>query len=161
MAVENLHPDLSEYVFGDMIDHPLVVYPVSMDVSSINRLYLQKRRDAADAENRGDWGQYVALHERPYRVDALLRALEGGVSNQPSEYWKLVGAVWQESENISQCLYEWSQLWGAAIECRRACMSEEDLQSFESLPKHIDVWRGVSCEDGIEGLSWTLDRDKG
>jgi hypothetical protein len=54
----------------------------------------------------------------------------------------------------------WKQLWEKKIEGRRACMSDEDIRTFDSLPQQIEVWRGTSHKRGLARLAWTLDREK-
>jgi hypothetical protein len=158
--MEALHADLIPYVADGMIRHPLVVQLFPADVSFINQLYRQKLDKLAKAEAEGDWSQYITLHERPYHLGALCAAINMGLSDEPSYYWELVGDVWRGSENIYQNLSEWKKLWASAIDDRQACMSSNDLHIFYSLPKQLEVWRGVSYKSGVTGLSWTLNPGK-
>jgi hypothetical protein len=112
------------------------------------------------AKAAGDWSKYVILHERPYRIDALLTAIDSGLSDEPSYYWEMVGNVWRGSENIYENLDPWQRLWGSRIEGRHACMSVDDQSIFNSLPEQFEVWRGASYKTGINGLSWTLNENK-
>jgi hypothetical protein len=128
--------------------------------SKINQLYRDKHEKVQKAEASGDWRLYIDLHERPYRLHALLRANNKGLKKRPSEFWALVAYVWQDSENIRQNLRKWKRLWGIPIEGRQACMSDEDKHVFNSLPERIVVWRGTSHRRYINGLSWTLDQER-
>jgi hypothetical protein len=126
---------------------------------SINQTYRYKLDAVKKAEADDDWSLYVFLHERPYRLGALLSATKKGLSKNPSQFWSLVGNVWQDSENIHQNLSKWKRVWGMPVEGRRACMSDKDIHVFDSLPNQVDVWRGTSHKRYIDGLSWTLDQD--
>ena len=159
--METLHPDLMSRVVNGMIHHPLLITQLILsEVSNINRIYREKLHKVQKAEADGGWRLYVSLHERPYRLDALLSATKKGLQKEPSRFWDLVGHVWQESENIRQNLSKWKRLWGMRIEGRRACMSEKDISTFDALPEQIEVWRGTSYKRCIDGLSWTLDQEK-
>ncbi len=158
--METLHPDLVRYVQNGTVHHRLVIGPVTSDPSHINQIFRYKKDTVAKAKAKRDWSTYVFRHERPYRLPALIAAAKKGLKEKPFEFWALVGRVWRDSENIHQHLKDWKQLWETAIEGRRACMSDEDIRIFDSLPEQIEVWRGTSHKRGVAGLSWTLDREK-
>jgi hypothetical protein len=161
--MEALHKDLVPYQLCGRIHHKLIPVSLLNDASRINELYRQKKEMVARAEAEGDWYQYVFLHERPYRLDALPSAAKKGLSRNPSAFWKLVGDVWQDSENIRQNLAKWKRIWSSPIEDREACMSGEDIRIFKSLSDEVEVWRGMNHKHykrGLGGLSWTLDQDK-
>ena len=158
--MEALHADLIPHVRNGLVHHKLVVASLTEDASYINQTYRNKLQGVKKAETDADWGLYVDLHERPYRLRALLSATKKGLKDKPSEFWALVGRVWQDSENIHQSLSKWRGLWGTPIEGRRACMSAEDLCIFDSLPEQFEVWRGTDDKRGVDGLSWTLDQEK-
>ena len=158
--MEALDKELIRHRRGDMVHHPLVTGWVRQDASPINQTLRRMKEKVAKAESDGDWHQYVFLHEKPYRLDALESAAKKGLSQNPSDFWRLVGEVWQDSENIHQNLAKWKRLWGKLIENRVACMSTEDRLIFESLPDQVEVWRGTNHKRGLGGLSWTLDQEK-
>ncbi len=155
--METLHENLVPFAFNGMVHHRLVVASLSKDASHINRIYRHKIDAVAKAKANRDWSTYVFLYEKPYRLDALLAAAKYGLKDKPSAFWKLLGSVWIGTENAHQHPIKWRQLWKEAIEGRQACMSEEDLRIFDSLPEQIQVWRGTSHKRGLAGLSWTLD----
>ncbi len=158
--METLHADLIPCVVNGLVHHPLVIASLTTDASYINQIYRDKLDGVEKAATDGDWGRYVFLHERPYRLDALLRATKKGLKKKPSEFWALVGNVWQDSENIRQNLSKWKRLWGMPIEDRWVCMSEKDMCAFDSLPDQIEVWRGTAYKRSVDGISWTLDQEK-
>jgi hypothetical protein len=159
-TMETLHTDLVPHAFNGMVHHPLVIASLTRDASSINRTYREKLDSVRKAEADGDWSTYVFLHERPYRLDALLSATKRGLKKKPPEFWALVGHVWQDSENVHHNLSKWKRLWDTAIEGRKACMSAEDIRIFDSLPEQTGVWRGTNYKRSVNGLSWTLDPEK-
>ena len=102
--METLHPDLIPYVVDGRICHPLVLEDLGRGASYINQGYRDKLDKVKKAEADGNWGLYVSLHERAYRFDALLSATKKGLTKKPSEFWPLIGEVWQDAENIHQTL---------------------------------------------------------
>ncbi len=90
-TMETLHTDLVPHAFNGMVHHPLVIASLTRDASSINRTYREKLDSVKKAEADGDWSKYVFLHERPYRLDALLSATKRGLKKKPPEFWSLVG----------------------------------------------------------------------
>ena len=79
--MEKLHSDLIPYSVDQMVHHPLVI-GLAHDASYMNQRYRQKKGLLAKAEADGDWGQYIFLHERPYRIGALEYAAENGLSRK-------------------------------------------------------------------------------
>ena len=98
---------MAPYRNGNWVHHPLVVCELSQNP---NRLYRRKKKLVATAEADGDWDLNISLHERPYRIEALEHATQKGLSESPSEYWRLVGRVWRDSENIRQNRQLWKKM---------------------------------------------------
>ena len=64
-----------------------------------NELYESKSRQIDEAIKKESWGSFVALHERPYRVDALLELIDAfGVSGK--HLWLVVGYAWTDTESV-------------------------------------------------------------
>lgn len=161
--VEDLRPHVTERpMIGAMLHHPFVVMPISeATVDLANRLYTQKATQAREAHGRGDWNRYVDLHERPYRFDALMDAMLNDFGEEdPKQFWRLVGRVWTNSENIWQNLDGWLSVWSYEAPFRDHAMEEDDRAALASLPDAIQVWRGVSHPDAAEGMSWSTDKAK-
>ena len=97
----------------------------------------------------------VWLFERPYRVDALIRCREAGLSGR--KYWEELALWWKDSENIFQNKAKWRKLWRAPDKGEYA-MEENDRSDFASLPEQIAVYRGCRRKDD-RGWSWTIDRE--
>jgi hypothetical protein len=158
--METMHPDLVRYVHFSTIHHPLVIGIVTSNNSRINLIYEQKKIARSKARASGDWKKYIFLYERPFRLDALLKAAKNGLRKSPSEFWALMGRVWIDTETARRHPIKWRRLWDEPIEGQRSCMAEEDLCIFDSLPEQIVVWRGASHKRGLAGFSWTMDQEK-
>jgi hypothetical protein len=166
---EPLHEDLRPYLVASavfpgrkMVHHPLaveVLYDEAMN-ALINKRYVHKRDGVAQALKTGDWGRVIAYHERPYRIDALERCVNEGLGGD--EFWDHLATVWTDSENIHQHLDTWRELWDMSEPGRiEHVMDEDERARFDALPELVEVWRGYTVEEGLHGMSWTLDKDKG
>ena len=74
------------------------------------------------------------------------------------EYGKLLVDVWIDSENIWQNLELWGELWNEAT--RRHAMDAKERKALNALPDEITIYRGAGEKYTLNGMSWTLDRDK-
>lgn len=152
-----------EGAFGPMLKHPLV-FEIMFDATRcarVNAMLRQKKEMLAKAKADENWLSYIYLHERPYRIDAF-RDISWQLAD--TDYWKLLGNVWVDSENIWQNREEWREML-EADEYGREAMSTEDVRCVFTLPPEkgglLDetvIYRGYRDEDGLEGFSWTLDK---
>ena len=116
-----------------------------------------KTRGLAQALAERDWLMYVELHDRPYRVGALLELVDDhGLSDE--KLWQVVGWVWVDTEG-AWLRKEWRSIWSRKDQHRNFVTDEKELEVLKSLPDDIEIWRGVKDEEGVQGLSWTLERD--
>lgn len=147
---------LMPYLEGGLLRHPLVYMSVGdrCDALKANERYAAKRRQASQALRRGDWDKYIALHVKPYRVEALLRCARRGMSG--AEYWRCVREVWIGTENWHQKKRQWRQVWSAPQPDRHSTMSHREQRIFESLPTEVTVWRGTAYPRLKNPLAWTL-----
>ena len=161
-----LNADLKEYItewsFGKSIHHPLlVVAPMgdsSILITQYNLQYESKTIQVQNAIERKDVDEFIYLHERPYRHDALLQAYgEWWTPESEEDYWDVVGSVWIDSENIYQNRYSWRSLLTEQYSYPHLMMDEKEKAFFDSLPEEITIFRG-GMDD--KGFSWTLDKDK-
>jgi hypothetical protein len=159
MYAEKLHPNLRRYWDGSWLRHPLVVMhsPVPKEA---NYFYNLKKSEIAVAIREQDWEDYVALHERPYRVMALKTLLRKRAAPF-SQLWPVIGWVWCDTEGPSCDADFWRRTWSSTDPLKGQPMDPEDLVKFDQLPDEVAVWRGVDCEEATEGMSWTLERDVG
>jgi len=160
---EPLHPELQARLRTD-INFPMVSHPLYVGFSEpaglVNAQFEACKQAVAAALDAREWQRYIGLHARPYRLDALVDAIDGGLDDKPALYWEMVSWVWTDSENNYQSLHEWIEIWNSGVPDRHLVMNDDDRATLEALPEVLKVWRGVSCDEAIEGLSWTLDRDK-
>jgi hypothetical protein len=158
-----LHPDLVPYIqrrsIGVVIHHPLVISIMHSDFlnKGVNLTYLLKKESLENAIAEKNWHYYVFLHERPYRYEALLEIRK---NLKGKAFWDLVSAVWIDSENIHQHVGDWIDLWSVKEKSRQSVMNKEERKFLKELPETFSVWRGTGHADVVDGLSWTLDRNK-
>lgn len=161
-----LHPDLIGWAdenhptLGRVLRHPLV-YQVPLHSPGLaNRMLEQKRQAISKALAAGDLGSVVFLHERPYRLKALVEYCTGRYDDgspvllaSVPEHWDLAADVWVDSENIGQVMDEWEALIGDADGLWLG--NDEERAAFDALPDPIPAWRG-EIDDG--GWSYTTDK---
>jgi hypothetical protein len=142
-----------------LVDHPLVRAFVwsREDAVSLNKIYEAKvdLRDQAMMDR--DWSAYVELHERPYRLDAFVEIMN--VSSDQS-YWEMLARFWIDTEYPWQSQTVWKDLWGSNRPAKQFAMSEEEREALSLLSEELTVFRGVGKGNNVEGLSWTLSREK-
>lgn len=160
---EPLNKELEDCLFTldsgyKMIGHPLVHGNYShYDNARYNKMLKVKKLSLKQAVAKGKIGSYIALHERPYRFEALNKALLEWWDPTTASYWEQVGWVWSDSENIYQYQLEWEELLFDLHPSPHLMMDEEERTFFNNLPDEITVYRG-GVDD--KGLSWTLDKSK-
>jgi hypothetical protein len=176
-GLETIHPDLQPHVVDDpllglMVHHPLVIAThidssvVDMDgkpldrIGMINEGYAHKQKALAEAEWEGDWTTYILLHERPYRLDALLEIIDREMGDF-SLLWPLVADVWTDTESIRINQDTWRDIWLTPCRHRHRVMSKGERAALKRMPAVITVYRGVGHRKAVKGLSWTTDRERG
>jgi hypothetical protein len=179
-----LSPELHSYVsqgrMGWRFDHPLHIDrclevtkarpPMEFDGStwpggfqSINAAVDWKISEVAAARSDGKWHSFVFLHERPYRIDALLEVIEiVGIDR----VWRLVESVWSDTESAAVEQDAWSDIWsrtyrqdGNRKKRSLRMMTAGERRKFDAMPDILTVWRGCSHPDAIHGFSWTMDKE--
>lgn len=118
----------------------------------LNEQLSQKQKALNEVVEHEDWDRFILLHERPYRVSALLliaHALTGPT------YWSTLRWVWEDSENIWQNRAAWRRLLTAKKPGRHAFMTDHEHAIFETFPPVLEVFRGCKTRKGL-GWSWTL-----
>lgn len=160
---EDLDPRLKPWTtmdgpFGMSIKHPLVFSVMhSPQMNAMVNNALRKKLEMVDeAWNENKWGTYVFLHERPHRLDAFYEAAE---FMDDETYWKLLGDIWIDSENIWQNEALWVEVLHSDRDERTSIMDEDDLKVHAELPADVEVYRGCNRDERIEGLSWTTDKE--
>jgi hypothetical protein len=162
--VVDLDPELAPYVYegelGRVLHHPLVIDPfLSPHTHKIaNRQYHSKLSALGNALAAKDWHTVVFLHERPYRLDAFA---EFSDLMSDEEYWKVLSAIWLDTESLSSDQEAWLDMLEADRSGRALYfMDEVDWAHWHDLPDIVTVYRGYNADEGNpNGLSWTLNRD--
>lgn len=176
MADKNatLHPDLVPYMEESgplnlpMLRHPLV-YSIPFTLPGlVNRQYEYKREALAEAIEKEDWHSVVFLHERAYRLRALIDYVTGRNEDGVPLSLAYCGPatrdlacdVWVDSENIQQNIDDWRALFDNGEVPFLG--TPEEQAAFDALPRRtvhgtecIKAYRGGSVGD----WSWTTDRE--
>lgn len=155
---EDLDPELEDHLndgpLGPCIQHPLVysIMHTPLQNSLVNR-QLQHKLEALDrARNEADWHSYVFLHERPWRLDALVDVM---TEMTPPRWWELFGTVWIDSENIRENYETWTDLLRSGNpDHMRSMMSNDEMLALDALPDAITIYQGHTSERD-DGWSWT------
>lgn len=156
---EPLDPELELWLvdtpFGRMLKHPLVygLLPIN---GYANKQLAHKKTALAKALLDTDWHSVVFLHERPYRMQALVdhvtgRDEDGYPRMVTPEHAELAADVWVDSENIGETMEDWRFLFlSGEVEW---IGNPEERAAFDALPDPIPAWRGGAVGD----WSWTTD----
>ena len=155
-----LQPYLTEAMGMPMIQHPLVYSMFHNPVMNrmVNMQYLTKRHQCEQALVDHDYGQYVFLHEKPYRVWALCHCHQLKADSRYL-WWKLLGQVWADSENVWQNKSFWNQELSDPDPQKIFLMAVDGQQAFNQLEYPLQVFRGAQPHNK-RGLSWTTNKDK-
>jgi hypothetical protein len=146
---EALHPELAQYLepmagFGQMLRHPLVYsvpYFGEMENARLNKCLEVRREMLAKAMAEERHHSWVFLHERPYRLDALLE-IRGTIPDK--DFLPIVLEVYTDSENARCNFHAWEDLL-------EPLTGTDPWKSLADLPDTMVVYRG-----GVkEGFSWT------
>ncbi len=163
---EKLCPELQLHVcdgaLGKMIHHPLVIH-IMFDpdrCGMINAQYYHKTTALEKHLQEGNITSAIFLHERPYRFEALTEYITDYDFDRHPDFWKTVGHVWTDSENIYESFEDWQWIWDSIAVNRESAMSNEEQAEFAVLPDTLVIYRGVEPQGTELGMSWTTDRDK-
>lgn len=117
--------------------HPLWcdVLPMATQLPLVDLLHQRQQLLDLYKEIR-DWKQFLVLHTRPFRMDALHTLVEERVFTSGQEYWPLAAWVWMDSEQPEHDP-RWSRLLDASIPGRRLMTSEEGWRIISGLPEEI------------------------
>jgi ribosomal protein L21E len=161
-GTEPLNPLLKAYMVDNggfqSIKHPLVFSIMHSDMlnKTVNKQFAYKKEASAKALADKEWGRYIFLHERPYRVNAFCDIRD---KLTDKEYWELLGHVWSDSEN----LWQFHGLLEHLIDCVRGerdnLMDDEERALLAKLPEKVVIYRGHQYKNK-DGWSWTLSPSK-
>jgi hypothetical protein len=160
-----LIPELQKHLVKDelrqMIHHPLLVtFHHEQDNAYHNKLIDVRKKMLGQHVANENIGSYLAMHERPYRLEALIEALHSwwNPANE-KDYWDQVGWVYTDTEFLYHSMDQWKYLLfgGAGYLNNNLMMDDAEKEKYDSLPEYFTVYRGATDPDGY---SWTLDEDK-
>lgn len=145
-----------------VLKHPLV-YSIPHDEQMnafCNEQYRWKKKAVDKAWNENDWPRIIAMHERPWRWDALRQIIDHGIELSDEVFGDLFAGVWTDSENvwqnkriIKQCLPRIKAM------AKQYLHSDDDQKAYDKLPSVVVVYRGSAWRN-LLGMSWTLDEAK-
>lgn len=139
-----------------MLRHPLVYsVPYMQQLNGfLNQQLKAKQKAIKEATENQNWGRFVFMHERAYRLEAL-HMVEDQI-NSKAELWQLLAEVWTDSENIFECIDVWADIFE---DCNpkeaRTMMNESEQGTFAALPELVVVYRGFTKKPAQAGYSWT------
>jgi hypothetical protein len=153
---EQLHPDLAEHLMQGPVgllglNHPLV------QEQHVDPNY-EKLKAIDEAIENCDWSSYIGLHERPHRLGAFIEIADERLSHK--DFWTWLSDVWADSENIWQYIEDCRALWNEERPSKHHAMDASEREVFKRLPSEIIIYRGIREDHTVNGMSWTLDRDK-
>jgi len=163
---EALHPDLAACLTKPgrgsslgwpMLKHPLLFAVPYMEMQNAlyNEQYRYKQKAVEEAREKGKWGSFIFLHERPHRFEAFD---EIAYMLTDEEYWELLGKVWSDTENLWQ-IYFISRLLRSPRGSRERMMDEKERAFLAKLPDQFMIYRGHHTVNR-RGYSWTLSYNK-
>lgn len=136
----------------NMVRHPLVFSVPYLDCPEenerLNKMLEVKKEARLDARNKKIWYSYIFLHERPYRIEALLSIVD--VVEKKKERWELIREVFVDTENLADNLEDWRNLLWDAI-------GKDVWRTKKDLPTKLRIYRGGHPEKGV---SWTINLEK-
>ena len=156
---EDLLPELRPYLNDKntrmpVLQHPLVYgVPYTPGMNAMyNEQYKAKVKYLEEARQEKKWVSYIFLYERPYRFHAF-REIKEDLTDD--EYWKLLGDIWTDSENIWQYRVLVEYFFMSDRPGRENMMDENERQFLAELPDEFIIYRGHGKKNKM-GWSWTL-----
>lgn len=153
-----LHPELEACLeknfLGMSLKHPLVFEIIYHPVfnARLNEALRLKTDYANRALAEKNYSQYIWLHERPYRFQKFLE-LSNVISDE--QYWKILGEIWIDSENLWQYKKFFKNVFNCQRKHREKIMSKTDRSFLDGLPEKITIYRGFQSKNK-NGFSWSL-----
>jgi hypothetical protein len=126
-------------------------------IKEINDQFTYKSNELEKAVFEKNWSKVISLHERPFRLKALIDYKD---SMSDEAYWESVAEVFIDSETIFKNLSSWRDIFGSTRNNSQFFMDVSDQKTFRQLPESINLYRG--CIDGKNkfGFSYSLSKEK-
>jgi hypothetical protein len=156
--VSKLTPELQRYVeetptMGTILRHPLCYQVLGIQPHEANLMVTKKRDYMREVIREKDWYTFIVLHERPYRLDMLIRIYERGWISD-AELADVLISVWSDTELPELMQPDILELF------RQTDFITDDPEGWAKMPETFTVFRGVDgeYEQTPTGMAWTLDR---
>lgn len=124
-----------------------------LGIPPLTEVVAHKQKRLAECKKKKDVGKFIALHERPYRFDALLMA-RGWASSQ-TQWLNVAGWVWTDAEDPGINLRHWKQIFHSPG--AKFMMDADDTKFFNQLPKTFTIYRAARPPHilATDGIAWT------
>jgi hypothetical protein len=152
-------------VGGIQIKHPFCFSHIttgnkeslSTTIKMANTYYLAVKEEWEKYKVEGGLGNFISYRvELPYRLHFLVNHQD---KLTDKEYWETLGGIFLSTENQTEDMSKWIELLNNPRPKRECLMYDiDDYDFFEGLPDKVEVWRGVSDEDYVDGLSWSTEK---
>lgn len=155
-----LDPRLAKYqrtIEGmPVLQHPLVYgVPYMAEMNAVYNRALEAKLELLERyKQTGHYASCLTLYERPWRLNAFVSYCS---HLTPDEYWRNLGWIYSDSENLYQNRSEWRRVLSAGVPGREHMMCGEERAELAAMPERLTVYRGCSVKDH-SGFSWTLER---
>lgn len=160
MLVKELRDTVKEIKGFTFIAHPLLhtIYFRNKEEDKLYNSFLKTRKEALhEAEVKHDYHGAIWLHQRPYRLQALLNYWQDILKHSPEgTLEELIMEVWVDCENPHVNLSAWKTIFSEFPIDKTKLMSEDDLKAYNNLAGEFVIYRGATSKRGI---SWTLSKD--
>ncbi len=182
VTADDIGDDLAMYVHEDedlglsFFHHPLFIAPLpTLLPATIDEFIAKKLMMTQAFRAHGDWVHFVCLHERPYRMHALLdistEKRGGWTKREAVRWWKLAARVWTDAEH-DELDQIWSDVMRSSVPHPSAMTASSDRRRLREWANNstpgqtLTLYRGIQAGDANEakgvalgGWSWTLSRD--
>lgn len=118
------------------------------DEDLYNKPYRVRRELAQKYLKEENFDSFVFIHERPFRLEALVEVL---FSIKKEDLFRIVEYVWTDSEDPCVNLEVWKYIFNY---CEELGVLED---SKKDLPEKFTIYRGTRAGIDDIGISWTLD----
>lgn len=140
------------------INHPLVNEIYSPEMNALyNLTFIEKTKAVKEARDAGKWPTFIFLHERPYRLQALVELVTEQDMHLAHEMATEIivqnlADVYVDSEGTHVNREIWQELFERLPPADR---------NTNALPDKVILYRGTDAPPGKDrGFSWTLNKEK-
>lgn len=153
--------------------HPFFVsmFPLAMPCT-LGDYIAQRIERARHYRSTGRPETYALMHERPYRMGALIecsqdfRAGDNWTLRECCRFWAVAGHIWRDSE-LPEDAPEWAALLASEVPHRSFLTHGPNRRALAALPDPVPVFRGVQATNALTaryaalkgGFSWSISRD--